>query len=224
MDNSYQPRTVLLDEVKAGENYEVVITNFHGGAMVRYRVGDMIRITALKNEKLDINVPQMAFERRADDLIDIAGFLRLTEKAIWQAIENTRIPYGDWTARKEMIEGRPKLHIYIELKGGYIAGEGGMATAVLGQLKKFDEEDALFASMERILDPNPIKVTLLTEGAFANYIAQRRAEGADLAHLKPRHINPSNAELALLKVKVKAVPEVAVTAEAETGAEVVSGR
>jgi hypothetical protein len=224
MDNSYQPRTVLLDEVKAGENYEVVITNFHGGAMVRYRVGDMIRITALKNEKLDINVPQMAFERRADDLIDIAGFLRLTEKAIWQAIENTRIPYEDWTARKEMIEGRPKLHIYIELKGGYIAGEGGMATAVLGQLKKFDEEDALFASMERILDPNPIKVTLLTEGAFANYIAQRRAEGADLAHLKPCHINPSNAELALLKVKVKAVPTVEVAAEAETGAEVVSGR
>ena len=34
LDRSYQPRTVLLDEVKPGENYEMVITNFHGRAMV----------------------------------------------------------------------------------------------------------------------------------------------------------------------------------------------
>jgi len=54
-DRTYQPKTVLLDEVKAGENYELVITNFHGGALVRYRIGDMIRITALRNENLGID-------------------------------------------------------------------------------------------------------------------------------------------------------------------------
>ena len=81
INHSYQPKTVLLDEVKVGENYELVITSFHGGAMVRYRVGDMIRITALRNEKLNIDIPQMVFERRADDLIDL-GFMRLTEKVI----------------------------------------------------------------------------------------------------------------------------------------------
>ncbi|GAI02544.1 unnamed protein product, partial [marine sediment metagenome] len=74
LNHSYQPKTVLLDEVEAGESYELVITNFHGGAMVRYRVGDMIRITALRNEKLNIDIPQMVFERRADDLIDL-GFM-----------------------------------------------------------------------------------------------------------------------------------------------------
>ena len=45
LDHSYQPKTVLFDEVKAGENYELVITNLHGGALTRYRIGDMIRIT-----------------------------------------------------------------------------------------------------------------------------------------------------------------------------------
>jgi hypothetical protein len=215
LDPSYQPKTILLDEVKAGENYEVVITNFHGGPMVRYRMGDIIRITSLRNEKLGIGLPQMAFEGRLDDIVDIGGYLRLTEKAIWQAIENTRIPYADWTARKEIIESRPVLHLYIELKDGYIASEKGMATAVLEQLSKFDEDDALFASMERVLDPSPIKITLLPESAFANYIAQRRAEGADLAHLKSRHINPSDAELSLLRARVEAVPGIEVTAEAE---------
>jgi hypothetical protein len=48
-DPKYQPKTVLLDEVKPGEVYEIVVTNFHGGAMVRYRAGDMIRINALRN-------------------------------------------------------------------------------------------------------------------------------------------------------------------------------
>ena len=28
----YRPNTVLVDEVEAGKNYEIVITNFHGGA------------------------------------------------------------------------------------------------------------------------------------------------------------------------------------------------
>jgi hypothetical protein len=223
-DKSYQPKTVLLDEVKAGENYEMVITNFHGAAMVRYRMADVIKITSLKNEKLGIDIPQMAFEGRLDDIIDIGGYLRLTEKAIWQAIENTNIPHEDWTGRKEVVEGKPILHLYIELKDGYIASEKGMATAVLEQLSKFDEEDAFFASIERVLDPSPIKITLLPESAFANYIAQRRAEGADLAHLKPRHINPSDAELAILGARVKVVPEVEVAAEAEAEAETMIGR
>ncbi|MBM3118087.1 MAG: GH3 auxin-responsive promoter family protein [Chloroflexi bacterium] len=217
LDNSYQPKTVLLSEVKAGENYEVVITNFHGGAMVRYRMKDVIKITSLKNERLGIDIPQMTFEGRLDDIIDIGGMIRLTERAIWQAIETTNIPYADWTARKEVVDGRPVLHLYIELKDNYIASEKGVATAVLQQLRKFDE-GTFYGSLARIADPNPLKVTLLSCGAFTDYIAQRRAEGADLAHLKPRHINPSERELSLLGEKMKVVPVEAAVTETEVAA------
>jgi hypothetical protein len=228
LDRSYQPKTVLLDEVKADENYEMVITNFHGGAMARYRMGDVVRITSLRNESLDIDIPQMAFEGRADEIINIGGFFRLTEKVIWQAIENTNIPNADWTARREIVEDRPVLHVYIELKDGYVASEKGVAKAIHNQLKELDtgfiysELENMLGDVESMLDLRPIEVTLLPEGAFARYIAQRRAEGADLAHLKPRHINPSDAELSLLRAKVKAVPEAEVAAEAET--EAVAGR
>jgi hypothetical protein len=213
-DNSYQPKTVLLDEVKAGENYETVITNFHGGPMVRYRMADVIKISSLTNDKLGIDIPQMTFEGRIDDVMDIGGLFRLSEKVIWQAIENTSIPYADWTARREIVGGRPVLHLYLELKDGYIASERGVATAVFEQLVKYDE-GTFYGSLARALDPIPMEVTLLPEGAFDNYIAKRRAEGADLAHLKPRHINPSDAELAVLRAGVKAVPEIEVVAEAE---------
>jgi hypothetical protein len=210
LDRSYQPKTVLLNEVKPDQNYEVVITNFHGGAMVRYRIGDMVKITALRNDNLGIDIPQMAFNRRADDLIDIAGFTRLTEREIWQAIENTGIPYVDWTGRKEIIGEKAVLHLYIELKDGYTSSNQHLASAVHNQLKKLDSD---YADLESMLGLAPLKVTLLPAGAFVTYIASRLHEGADLAHLKPRHINPSDQVISMLLgvAAKKVIPETGIT-------------
>ena len=214
LDHSHQPKTVLLDEVKAGENYEIVITNFHGGIMTRYRIGDMVRITSLRNEKLSVDIPQMVFERRADDLLDFV-VIRLTEKLIWQAIENTGIAYEDWTAYKEA--GEPVLNLFIELKNGYQASETEIARAVYQQIIKPDN-DAYTTSQahDDLADMINfrVKITFLPPGAFANYTSQRQAEGADLAHLKPPHTNPSNKVLSLLLVQPEAVPKVKKEAEA----------
>ena len=61
-----------------------------------------------------------------------------------------------------------------------------------------------------------VEVTLLPRGAFANYTSQRQAEGADLAHLKPPHINPPDKILSLLLARPEAIPKVEVRAEAKT--------
>jgi hypothetical protein len=214
LDHSYKPKAVLLDEVKAGENYEVVITNFHGGALVRYRVGDMVRITSLRNEKLGIDIPQMAFERRVDGLLDFV-VVRLTEKTLWQAIENTSVAYEDWTAYKE--PGQPVLRLFMELKDGYRASEADVASAVHQQIMKSDNDTYTMSPVYDDLADMVnfrVEVTLLPRGAFANYTSQKQAEGADLAHLKPPHINPSDKVLSLLLAKPEAVPEVRVEAEA----------
>jgi hypothetical protein len=195
LDPSYRPKTLLLDEVKAGENYEIVITNFHGGALVRYRIGDMVKITSLSNEELGIDIPQMVFERRVDDLLDF-DITRLTEKTIWQAIENTGVPYEDWVARKEIDENMI-LHIYIELKGGIDSGTD-MAASVKEQIARLDSSLAGFYNDFSGSIDFGVKITLLPKGTFANYTARRQAEGADLAHLKPPHINPSDEVLSLL--------------------------
>jgi hypothetical protein len=198
LDPSYQPKTLLLDELKAGENYELIITNFHGGALVRYRIGDMIKITALSNEELGIDLPQMVFERRADDLIDFAA-IKLTERKIWKAIEDTGIAYEDWTAYKE--PGDAVLNLFVELKGGYQGNEEEVAAAVYEQVTKSDDDEPVVSAVqEDALDMVDfrVKVNLLPPGTFASYMVQRQAEGADLAHLKPPHINPSDKILSLL--------------------------
>ncbi len=193
-DPSYQPKTLLLDEVEAGKNYELVITNFHGGPFVRYKLGDMVKITSLRNEQLNIDIPQMTFHSRVDDMIDIAGFTRLTEKVIWQAIENTGLNYEEWTVRKEVKE-KPVLHLYLELrKNGYVT-EKQVVSAVHQQLKKLDKP---YADLESLTGLKPLEVTLLPENAFQAYILRQQAAGADLAHLKPPHINPTDSTIDLL--------------------------
>jgi hypothetical protein len=207
-DPSYQPSPVLLDEVKPGD-YELVITSFHGGPFVRYRLGHMIRITSLRNQELNINIPQMLFLSRVDDMIDIAGFTRLTEKTIWQAIENSGIAYNDWIARKE-VKDKPTLHLYLEPKeNGYLTSEQ-VTTAVHQQLKKLNKP---YSELEELLNlQQPLQVTLLPENAFKAYKLAQQEAGADLAHLKPPHINPSDDVIDFLvnktrKVKVKAEEE-----------------
>jgi hypothetical protein len=206
LDHSYQPKAVLLDEVKAGEVYEIAITNFHGGVLTRYRPGDMVRITSLRNDKLGIDIPQMVFERRADDLLDFV-FVRLTEKTIWQAIENTGLDYVDWTAYKK--PGEPVLSLSIELKNNYQANESEVAAAIREQVLKSDNSNKDTASLIRdefaTMIDFKVEVDLLPQGAFGNYTTQRQAEGADLAHLKPPHINPSPKVLSLLTAKPEAV-------------------
>jgi len=71
------------------------------------------------------------------------------------------------------------------------------------------------ASLERLIDFKPIEVTLLPDGVFANYKNQRQAEGADLAHLKPPHVNPSDKVLSLLGAKAGSVPEVEIAVDEE---------
>jgi phenylacetate-coenzyme A ligase PaaK-like adenylate-forming protein len=198
MDRTYRMKTVLLDEVKAGGVYEIVMTNFHGGGVIRYRIGDMIKITSLSNDKLGTKIPQMVFERRADDLINFM-VIKLNEKQIWQALEKTGIPYEDWAAYK--IPGETILHLLIEPKKDYKGTELEIAQAIEKHIidsgRSSYEASGVQEDWRNSLDFS-IQVTLLPCGTFANYTAKRQAEGADLAHIKPPHVNPNEKVLSIL--------------------------
>jgi hypothetical protein len=208
LDRKYHPETILLDEVKAGECYEIVITSLHGGSLVRYRLGDMIRITSLRNEALGVDIPQMAFERRTDDLLDFAA-IRLNEKNIWQAIERTGVPYVDWVAYKQ--PGELLLNLLIEVKSGNSLSNSEIEAEIYKQI--MNEELEAFSGSRIRIDANDmaafkIKVSLLAQGTFSQYASQRLSEGADLAHLKPPHINPSRKVLESLLETTPAPDEI----------------
>jgi len=200
---SYQPSTLLMDELKPG-NYELVITNFHGGPFVRYRLGHLVKITALRNEQLNIDIPQMTFLTRVDDQIDIAGFTRLSEKAIWQAIENAGLAYEDWTACKES-NGVPALHLYIEARANEKMSLDEMTARIHEELKKLDKP---YAELESFTGLSPLVVTQLPKNTFRLYKEKQQESGADITQLKPPHINPSEETVQFLLAPTVKAPVV----------------
>jgi len=193
-DPSYQPHTVLFDEIKPGI-YEIVFTNLLGGALMRYRIGDLLIFTAMEDKEIDVKLPQFRFYSRADDLIDLGTMVKLTEADIWLAIEKSGIQYVDWTARKEIIEKESVLHIYIEAASDQERNEIKATRLVQGSMSELNEE---FSVTKKMLGDHILVVTFLPDGAFNNYIQSQQAAGADLAHLKPPHMQPNDSILARL--------------------------
>jgi hypothetical protein len=133
--------------------------------------------------------------------------VRLTEKTIWQAIENTGIPYEDWTAYKE--PGQQLLKLFVELKEGHAIEAAVIASAVHGNIMNtnnadLDADSPLRDDFASTIDFK-VEVTVLPSGSFANFMAQRQAKGADLAHLKPPHVNASNEVLAELMGEIEEI-------------------
>jgi hypothetical protein len=198
-DIFYEPKTVLLSEVIPGERYELVITSFYGLPFIRYRLGHLVRFTALNDEEADIHLPQMVFESRADDLIDIAGFTRVCEKSITQAIANCGVKCEDWLARKENKDGKPTLHLYMELNRN--------VTPVSLDLKIQEELSKLdpgYRDLANMMEIYPLQITFLAPGSFNNYTKSRHSAGFELAQQRPRRMNASEEDiLELMGVKTR---------------------
>lgn len=187
-DPTYTPKTLLLDELEPGI-YELVFTNFHGGIFTRYRIFDLIEVISLRDDELDVDIPQIRFYSRAGDVIDLAGMVRLTEKTIWHAMEASGVYYEDWIARKEDVNGEPILHIYFEESRPNNQSLDEIKAAIHTELMKTDQE---YTDLITMLGGDRLKVTLLPTGAFAHYMEQQKQAGVDLGILKPSRMHPSD--------------------------------
>jgi hypothetical protein len=128
----------------------------------------------------------------------------LSEKTIWQAIENTGIAYTDWLAYKK--PGESTLKIFIEPQNGSRINEAEISQTIYESITRSDENTRQLIPEEYATMINfKVDVSLLPVGTFANYTAAKQAEGADLAHLKPPHINPPETALSQLLAETEEI-------------------
>lgn len=146
--------------------------------------------TALRDEEAGIELPQMVFKARAEDIIALAGLAELDERTVWQAIASCGLKYEEWSARKEYKRDQSYLRLYLELKEEREAGE--VEKLVDQQLKVVHVD---YKDLEALLGLQPVRVTLLSPGTFQRYREEKQKEGADLAHLKPPHMNASDTTI-----------------------------
>jgi len=183
--DGYSPQTILFDEIKDGETYELVITKLRGGAFVRYRIGDIIKCVGLENVEDEIKLPQVKYIDRVNNIIDLSGFTRITKQIIGDAIKLSGLKIPSWTACKEYGESRPYINLYIEDIIGENISE--IREKVNEQMKLLDSD---YNDVHALLGHDPLKLTILTKGTFGKY--------KHLFNNSICHINPTEEELSNL--------------------------
>ena len=184
-DPSYQPKTCLMNEVLAGEKYEIVISVLKGGAFMRYRVGDVYRCVALESSKDQTKLPRFHYIDRVADIIDIAGFTRISQSAIQTVVNLSGLDIEDWLAVKEYTsENKPRMHMYVELKPDSLVSRAVSREILKEHLTVyFKYVDHDYKDLKRILGMDPLQITILKCGTFAEYNKTYQK--------KLRKINPS---------------------------------
>jgi len=190
--NECQPPTHLANELEVGCKYEAVVTNFFGGCIFRYRTGDLVEVTSLKDAVNGIDIPTIRFYARADNVIHFSGVIRLNERACWRVIEESGINYNDWTITKEFRDEKTYIHFYVETFEPKRRVLGRMRKAAARTIATFDD-------IPELLGYNPLDVTVLPEGTFSQYRSEREAEGVDLGQIKPMHVNPKPLQIERLR-------------------------
>ncbi len=166
-DPHYQPRTCLMDEVQAGETYELVISVLHGGAFMRYRIGDMYHCVSAGSGQL----PRLTFVDRVPDVIDIAGFTRITMSSMQEVIRLSRLELGDWVLKKEFNQNEdPFLHLYLEIPPDAQCGEVATRAVLTEHLSLyFKYFDSDYGDLKKLLNMEPLEITILKYGTIAAY-------------------------------------------------------
>ncbi|MDD3901872.1 MAG: GH3 auxin-responsive promoter family protein [Syntrophomonas sp.] len=185
IDNrSYVPSTYLMDELVAGNHYELVISNFKGGAFARYRTGDMFQCISLSNEDDGVNLPQFIYIDRVPSVIDIAGFTRITENTINEALKISKLDIDEWFALKDSDEFRRAfLHIYVEV------GNEGMNVGLTKEIINehlaiyFRYIDVDYKDLKSLLGIEPLVVSIIPRGTISQF--------AKISGRQIRKINPS---------------------------------
>jgi hypothetical protein len=183
-DPEYIPRTYLLNEVIPGNQYELVISNLKGGAFARYRVGDIFECISLENEEEGIRLPHFRYVDRESKVIDIAGFTRISERTIDEAIKLSKLNITDWFAVKEFNKKKQAfLHLYVEVdaEGKEAACNKEIITEQLSIYFRYVDSD--YKDLRTLLGIEPMVITILPAGTINSF--------ADTFNRKLIKMNPS---------------------------------
>lgn len=184
----YVPRTYLMDELKEGEEYELVISNLKGGAFLRYRTGDLFRCLMTKNNAEGIRLPHFLYVDRCPDVIDISGFTRIAEKTIKKAIRLSGIKVSNWFAVKDFDEeDRAYFHLYLEMQDMEISPVVAEEVIKDHLSVYFRYVDADYKDLKKLLGIDPLVVTILPAGTIDRYTLTTKR--------KLRKMNPSHYDV-----------------------------
>ncbi len=193
------PLTVDLSQVRTGERYEIVVTNFAG--LYRYRLGDVVRIVDTSGA-----TPVFEFDHRLGDVIDLAGE-KTTQRHTREAIRQVAVDLfgsasaiNNYTITADTSAVPYRYRIYLEL------ADASLAPACADFAERFDEQlqvinlsyRTLARAQHRLAKP---AVTLVRLGAFEQLeeSSYRRKPGTSRNQVKVPHLLTNPEQISLLE-------------------------
>lgn len=189
-NSSYSPSTVRFDELQGGKAYELVITNLLGGALVRYRTGETLRMISFENVMSGIRMPQFIHDGQRTESLEVAGFVRLSESKVAFVIEKSGLPVKDWVIKKELEDGMPIVSLRIEMNDAAVTGPTEeLRKRIEIALREVDRD---WRDMEDLANIRPLRLYVLPRGAFDEL------DRGGLRDRNFRRVNPSDSVVSFL--------------------------
>ena len=206
-------RPLMLNELKVGELYEIVITNLSG--LYRYRIKDVVRVTGYKGK-----VPLLSFAYRKNQVINITG-VKLTAEHITGAVKsfekrtgitiNDYCIYADtdsipWKIVMDTDSIPWKIVMFIET-------QSNISPEIVGQLENiFDEElsktNREHGRMLKIGETSPSAVYPVQNGTFGKYREYKISKGTSQNQVKSIRVINSREQLDFFKKYIRVLEKV----------------
>jgi hypothetical protein len=178
-----------LSEVKKGEMYELVATPFYS-IFVRYRIRDIFRVSDFYDE-----MPVFTFEGRAQTMMMIYDYYRLTEDLMAEVIVNAGFKASDrWAATKTI---KPNEVLIILFEREWPLTEREAEKAIFNSMLSVQPEFSSYVHDFNIKKPSEaVKVEFLERGTFTRYAMRQARKNVPLGQFKPpKIITPEKSDI-----------------------------
>ncbi len=161
------PEILSLEQVEIGKRYQFIATPFFND-MTRYVMPDIFECVSKSDTIIGCEVPIFKYYARADRVLVLHNFTRISEEEILEVMIETGIPYVDFTARRENEGSRDYMGLYIELSKDM--DEETIASKVHEVLLEKDKD---WRDLVAFLKYNPIRVTKLAKGTVNRFLQNK---------------------------------------------------
>jgi hypothetical protein len=134
----------------------------------RYLMPDIMECTALGDDALETDQPVFHYYSRADRIMDLHNFTRITEEELILMLRESGIPWVDFTAEKVNENHKDYMKIYIELSKPM--SEEEVFSKLNRALTEFDRD---WHDLVDFLKFVPLKVEVLPRGIFNSYLEEK---------------------------------------------------
>ncbi len=172
-------KTLLMDELEVGKEYEVIITNLAG--LYRYRMYDVVRVTGFYQK-----TPKVEFLYRSNLVLNITGEKTTQQMLDWsveRACKEVGLSYSRFCVHGVMQQGRtPYYDVLIEPLNDEFTDLAALEKALDEALRQSN----LYIDVRRREDVlAPTQVHLLHGGTFDAYTDTLREQGINISQVKP---------------------------------------